>query len=196
MAAYEQEQVEHDASCPCCSGRRQLLSRLAFGTMGLLLPAQWAVASGRSERKIRFRNINTGESMTGIYWTPETGYIQPSIEQISYFFRDFREDSVHSVDVNLLNILSYIQHHVGGRELILRSGYRSPKTNEGLRRSGSKNVAKNSYHMVAKAADIGVQGYSGKQLATIARGLNAGGVGVGNSFIHVDSGDKDRVWRY
>lgn len=191
-----EQELEHQVDCPCCSGRRQVLRGVVFGTMGLLLPAQWAMASANSERKIRFRNVNTGESMTGIYWTPDTGYIQPSIDQISYFFRDFRQDSVRGVDVNLLNILSYVQHHVGGRELILRSGYRSPQTNEGLRRSGSKNVAKNSFHMQAKAADIAVQGYSGKQLAAIAKGLNAGGVGVGGSFIHVDVGPKDRVWRY
>lgn len=101
---------------------------------------------------------------------------------------------VKEVDVHLLNILHYIQTNTNNRELELLSGYRSPTTNAMLR-SKSKNVGKNSYHMKAMAADISVKGYSGRQLAGIARQLQGGGIGTGSTFVHVDSANV-REWKY
>ena len=195
---------EHSADCPCCQHRRQEASnpgrRRLFGrgfvmaTAGLILPQQWAQAATRSARVLRLRNPHTGEIITNAYWTPDYGYVSESIAEISSFFRDFRQDLVKEVDVHLLNILHYIQTNTNNRELELLSGYRSPTTNAMLR-SKSKNVGKNSYHMKAMAADISVKGYSGRQLAGIARQLQGGGIGTGSTFVHVDSANV-REWKY
>lgn len=192
---YHKKHEEHGDDCPCCSGRRQFFKTTLMATMGIMLPQQWLQAATRNARTLRFRNPNTGENMTAVYWTPDYGYIQPSLDEINLFFRDFRQDKVMPVNIDLLNILHYIQSNVGqNKELILRSGYRSPKTNTALR-NRSSNVAKNSYHLKAQAADIAVKGVSGRQLALIARQLRAGGIGTGNEFIHVDSGPV-REWKY
>lgn len=189
----------HPEDCPCCTrqSRRVFVKTAMMATAGLLLPAQWAKAASSRERMISMYNPHTAETIRTVYWAPDYGYIQPSIDEISRFFRDFRQESVHLVDIDLLNILHYIQSNVGHNQVIqLNSGYRSPATNQMLARR-SRNVGKNSYHLKAMAADIAIKGYNSRQLKTIAQRLNAGGIGQyrGSNFIHVDSGPV-RQWVY
>ncbi|MBR1375191.1 MAG: YcbK family protein [Cardiobacteriaceae bacterium] len=191
---------EHSSECPCCrlASRRTFIKTAAIATAGLILPAEWAKAASSRERMIKMFNPHTGETLNTVYWSPdEGGYITSTIDQVSKFFRDFRQNSVKEVDWDLLNILNYIQTNVGfNRTINLNSGYRSPTTNRMLARR-SKNVGKNSYHMKAMAADISVKGFNSRDLRNIAMRLNAGGVGVyrGSNFIHVDSGPR-RQWFY
>lgn len=190
---------EHQHDCPCCSKhhRRTFIKRAAIGTAGLLLPAQWATAAVSRERIIRMSNPHTGENIRTVFWTPDYGYIQPVMEQISWFFRDFRENETRTVDIDLLNILHYMQANVGqNRTINLHSGYRTPKTNAMLA-NHSNNVAKQSYHLKAKAADISISGFNARDLKAMALTLSGGGVGVyrGSNFIHVDSGPV-RTWVY
>ncbi|SUO95059.1 YcbK family protein [Suttonella ornithocola] len=193
------EEFEHSHDCPCCTrhDRRIFLKTAIVATAGILLPSEWAKAASRRERMIKMYNPHTAESLRTVYWTPDYGYIQPSIDEVSRFFRDFRQQSIKPVDIDLLNILNYIQANVGMNTTIeLNSGYRSPATNRMLARR-SKNVGKNSYHMKAMAADIAIKGFNSRQLKAIAMRLNAGGVGIyrGSNFIHVDSGPV-RQWYY
>lgn len=193
------EDFAHGEDCPCCTrqARRVFLKTTIAATAGLLLPAQWAKAASSRERMIKMSNPHTGENIRCVYWTPDYGYIKPSMDEISYFFRDFRQQSVKTVDIDLLNILHYMQSNVGMSKTIqLNSGYRSPATNQMLARR-SKNVGKKSYHMKAMAADIAIGGFNSRQLKTIAMRLNAGGVGIyrSSNFIHVDSGPI-RQWYY
>ena len=188
---------EHGEDSPCCSRRRTFLKNAFALTAGILLPAEWAKAAMSRERQIQMFNPHTGENLRTVYWSPTDGYIKDSIRQISYFFRDFRQESVKTVDYDLLSILHYIQSNVGERRTIqLNSGYRSPATNSMLARR-SKNVGKKSYHMKAMAADISIKGFNSRELKNIAMRLNAGGVGIyrGSNFIHVDSGPV-RQWYY
>lgn len=191
------EDFAHEADCPCCSRRRIFLKAAAIATAGILLPSEWAKAAARQERMLKMHNPNTGENLRSVYWTPDYGYIQPSIDEISKFFRDFRQHTIKPVDIDLLNILHYIQRNVGmNRTIELNSGYRSPNTNR-LLSEHSRNVAKNSYHMKGMAADISIKGYNSRQLRAIALRLKGGGVGVyrGSNFVHVDSGPV-RNWKY
>ena len=190
---------EHGEDCPCCArnSRRTFLKTAAIATAGLLLPADWAKAAISRERMIKMHNPHTGENIRAVFWSPEYGYIQPAMDEISNFFRDFRQNQIVSVDIDLLNILHYMQSNVGNNATIeLHSGYRSPATNSMLARR-SKNVGKQSYHMKAQAADISIQGYTSRQLRAMAQNLNAGGIGIyrGSNFIHVDSGPI-RTWYY
>lgn len=199
---YTQLRVEdfaHEDGCPCCQGhsRRKFLKLTLLSTAGILLPQQWAKSAIIRERMLRMYNPHTGENIRSVYWTPDFGYIQPSIDEISRFFRDFRQEKVRTVDIDLLNILHYMQSNVGNQKIIqLNSGYRSPETNRMLARR-SRNVGKQSFHMRAMAADISIKGYNSRELRRIAQALNAGGIGLyrNSNFIHLDSGPI-RQWHY
>ncbi|MFZ8875096.1 MAG: YcbK family protein, partial [Paracoccaceae bacterium] len=77
----------------------------------------------------------------------------------------------------------------------LLSGYRSPQTNAMLRRKSSR-VARNSLHMVGKAADLRMSNRSTTQIARAATTCRAGGVGRYSraGFVHMDCGPI-RTWR-
>lgn len=188
---------EHSDVCPCCVSRRILLKTTLAVSAGLLLPSEWAKAATRRERMIKMYNSHTGENIRVVFWTPDYGYIQPALNEVTHFFRDFRMNKTLPVDIDLLNILHYMQSNIRQNAIIeLHSGYRAPTTNAMLARR-SKRVAKNSLHMKAQAADISVKGYSARQLRIIAQKLNAGGIGMypNASFIHVDSGNV-RKWGF
>ncbi len=74
-----------------------------------------------------------------------------------------------------------------GKPITVNSGYRTPSYNAKI------GGAKNSYHMKGMAADIVVPGVSPKDVATLARKMGAGGVGVYPNFTHVDVGPV-RSW--
>lgn len=188
---------EHGADCPCCSRRRTFVKSLSLATAGLILPSEWAKAAVSRDRMLKMHNPHTGEDLRTIFWTPEYGYIQPAMNQINKFFRDFRENKIVPIDIDLLNILHYMQANIGrNRTIELHSGYRTPRTNRMLARK-SNNVGKRSFHMRAQAADIAVHGYNSHELKAIAKRINGGGIGRyrGANYIHVDSGPV-REWNY
>ena len=79
-----------------------------------------------------------------------------------------------------------------GRELPIKSGYRSPERNRRAR------GAKRSRHMHGDAIDVDVRGMTkAERLAFIEAAFDAGftGIGVGPNSIHIDRG-KPRAWGY
>ena len=196
----ESPQVEiHQNGCPCCvhSQRRRFLLKTGMATAGIILGPQLALAAAKKDRLLMMTNPHTGEKIRTIYWTPSDGYIRESLASVSHFMRDFRQNQVKAVDPALLDIVHAISINIGAhRKFEVMSGYRSPKTNLMLRRR-SKNVAKKSYHMRAKAMDFQVKNVSAKSLRKIALALKKGGVGYypGSSYIHVDTGNV-RTWTY
>lgn len=82
-----------------------------------------------------------------------------------------------------------------GKQLIVKSGYRSKEYNDYLRSTGVK-AAKNSLHMQGLACDIGFVGFNtqSKELL-IQYALEEGFRGIGryNNFVHVDIG-SEREW--
>jgi zinc D-Ala-D-Ala carboxypeptidase len=80
--------------------------------------------------------------------------------------------------------------------LTVTSGYRCRYYQEDLERRGYE-TAKNSQHLLGKAADVTTKKMGGAALEGIARMCGFKAVGVGKTFIHVDlRSDKDRVWSY
>lgn len=81
-----------------------------------------------------------------------------------------------------------------GEPIRLNSGYRSPVYNARI------GGAKNSQHLLAKAADITVKSKSPKQLAVvierlIAQGkMSQGGIGVYPGFVHYDCRKTKARW--
>ncbi len=189
----------HQDGCPCCvqPHRRRFLMKTGLVTAGLILGPKLALASAKKDRLLMMTNPHTGEKIRTIYWTPREGYIRESLASVSHFMRDFRQNQVRDIDPALLDIIYAISVNIGThRKFEVMSGYRSPKTNRMLRRR-SRNVAKKSYHMKAKAMDFQVENISAQDLRRIALSLRKGGVGYypGARYIHVDTGNV-RTWTY
>jgi uncharacterized protein YcbK (DUF882 family) len=90
----------------------------------------------------------------------------------------------------LLDVLHQLSAKLeAGQPFQVISGYRSPKTNARLARSGS-GVAHHSLHMQGKAIDIRAPGIELSNLRDAAKSLGRGGVGYypASDFVHVDIG--------
>jgi len=107
----------------------------------------------------------------------------------NFLVREFRskddapEMLIHFQLVDLLEAIRAVL----GKPVRIDSGYRSPAHN---RKVGGASA---SYHVKGMAADIVVPGARPSEVASVARGLGAGGVKAYNSFTHVDVGPV-RTW--
>ena len=154
--------------------------------------------SGRSEqnssRTLSFYHTHTHEHLTITY--AKAGVYDPvALQQINIYLKDFRTGKVHPIDPTLLDILWAVQQKMcctDPYEII--SGYRSPETNEKLRRT-SRGVAKRSLHMKGMAVDVRLQGQNTCLVRDCATSLMAGGVGyyADSDFVHIDTG-MVRTW--
>lgn len=86
------------------------------------------------------------------------------------------------VATSLVDILEAIRVHFG-RPVTVTSGYRTVSYNAGL-----KNSSKKSQHCNGLAADIKVEGHTPKEVYNYVCSLlgDHGGVGIYNTFVHVD----------
>ncbi|WP_055683800.1 YcbK family protein [Jannaschia rubra] len=149
---------------------------------------------GGDVRRIKMHNARTGESMDTIYWI-EGQYIGDALNEINFFFRDWRRNELKQIDNRTVDIIAATHRLVETREpFLLLSGYRSPATNAMLRSRGG-GVARNSLHLQGQAADIRLSSRSVSQVARAAASCSAGGVGrySGSGFTHVDCGNV-RSW--
>ncbi|PCH95766.1 MAG: Tat pathway signal protein [Rhodobacteraceae bacterium] len=145
-------------------------------------------------RRVTLRSGRTGESVDTIYWV-EGQYIRPALEEINYFMRDWREDSVKTIDRRQIDIIAAAHNLLNTSEPFqMLSGYRSPRTNAMLR-SKSRGVAKSSYHIKGMATDLRLSSRSVSQMARAAVACHGGGVGrySGSNFVHMDCGPI-RTW--
>lgn len=174
--------------------RRNFL-KTATGTAALVLaPAALAKPASPAERVLRLHNLHTGESTKVTYWA-EGQYIAEELASIDRLLRDHRADEMIKMDRRLYDLLYTLQQQVSSQSSYqVISGYRSPVTNDRLRRN-SNGVAKRSLHMQGKAIDIRLPGVELKHLRKAALSLKAGGVGYypKSNFIHVDTG-RPRFW--
>jgi uncharacterized protein YcbK (DUF882 family) len=146
------------------------------------------------ERTLALYNLHTGETLETAYWI-KGEYLPDALSEINHILRDFRTEEILPIDTGLLDLLHDLHNSTGSREMLhVISGYRSPATNALLRES-SHGVACHSLHMVGKAADIRLPGYSLSSLRRSAVDLKGGGVGYypGSDFVHVDVG-RVRYW--
>ena len=176
--------------------RRTFLG-LALGTAFTLGAGSSAFAAslgGLPERRLRLRNVHTGDSFDGVYW--RHGKYQPAaIRQLSWVLRDFRANAVKGFDPHLFDLLDAVSRRMGSNEPFqVISGYRTSATNEARRRA-DPDVARNSFHTRAQAIDIYLPDRSVRGLHRTAVKMGAGGVGFypRSGFVHLDTGPF-RTW--
>lgn len=111
------------------------------------------VANSKGNRTISFYNIHNKETLTVTYM--RHGQRDPeAMKKINWMMRDWRRNEATTMDPELIDLLWQVHEELGSREPIhLISGFRSSKTNEKLRSKGG-GQAKQSRHILGKAADV------------------------------------------
>jgi uncharacterized protein YcbK (DUF882 family) len=150
--------------------------------------------ANNAPRALAVDNIHTGEKIRTVYY--EDGqYVPGALQEINYFFRDYRANEIKVIDPRLLDLLHSIHQTLdSSKPFNLISGYRSPATNAMLA-ARSEGVARHSMHIEGRAADINVPDRQLSILQRVALALQFGGVGYypQSDFVHVDTG-RVRQW--
>jgi uncharacterized protein YcbK (DUF882 family) len=140
-------------------------------------------------------HLHTNERINIVYRRGDT-YLPEAVKRLDHFLRDHRTGAVTTLDPKLFDLLSDLTSAVGraGKEIDIVCGYRTPWSNEFLRRTTS-GVAEHSQHMQGEAIDIRIPGVSTVHLRDAALALHRGGVGYypQSRFVHVDLG-RIRRW--
>jgi uncharacterized protein YcbK (DUF882 family) len=178
---------------PHCPSRRRFIKTLAVAAPAMALPGV-SFALAAEPRRLRFYHTHTAEKLDVVYHENGT-YLPDALGELNYLLRDFRSDEVVSIDPGLLDFLYAAQRRLdsnGTFEII--SAYRSPATNEMLRRKGG-GVAKRSMHLVGKAIDVRLTDADTRDLRGVGIQLARGGVGYyeRSNFVHLDTG-RVRRW--
>lgn len=169
---------------------------LLIGAALLLPSSRIAIANNipAHEHRLLLFHLHTNERIDVVY-RKGTAYVPDAVEQLDHFLRDHRTGDVTTLDPRLFDLLSDLTASVGrpGTEIDIVCGYRTPWSNEFLRRTTS-GVAEHSQHMRGEAIDIRIPGVSTARLREAALGLHRGGVGYypQSGFVHVDLGPVRR----
>jgi uncharacterized protein YcbK (DUF882 family) len=162
----------------------------------LLPSAGWsALSPDNSRRTLSFYNTHTGEELIACYFK-NGAYCPDALGRINYILRDHYTGDVEAMDPHLMDLLNSVNRQLGCScaPFHILSGYRSPRTNDRLRKQRS-GVAKSSYHIQGRAIDIRLPGVDTRQLRKACLNLKLGGVGYypRYGFVHVDTGSV-RTW--
>lgn len=145
-------------------------------------------------RNLAFYNTHTNERLH-ISYCRNGKYDIKALSKINHILRDHRSGEVKAIDTQLLELLHALSLKTNPQAPFhVISGYRSPATNEMLRKK-STGVASRSLHIQGQAIDIRIPGFKTRQLRNVARQMKAGGVGYypKSDFVHVDIG-RVRYW--
>jgi uncharacterized protein YcbK (DUF882 family) len=172
--------------------RRGFLKTAVCGALTCV--ASPVLAEFVEQRSVAFVHTHTGEMLQTIYYR-DGAYDQTALLSVAHTLRDFRSGDVHAIDPVLLDALFALRvlaDHDKPYQII--SAYRSPKTNDALRRK-SHGVAEHSLHIEGQAIDIRVAGIATTKLRDLALAMKVGGVGYyrESDFLHIDTG-RVRSW--
>jgi uncharacterized protein YcbK (DUF882 family) len=170
--------------------RRTILKAAAAAPLGMLW-ARAARATAAPERFLWVRN-DAGEEVATAYRAGEE-YHPQALARLRHLLRDMHAGAEGPLPPLLVDMLSVLQEHWHyTRPLIVRSGYRTSRTNASL-----EGAAPASLHLVGQAADITVPGMAPNDVAmavwTLSRRMGFLGIGVYPRFVHMDIGPQ-RVW--
>lgn len=149
-----------------------------------------------TERSLTIYNIHTKETVTAVF-KRNGRFIEDGVKKLNHVMRDYRRNEETTMDPALFDLLWQIHSELGSRAPIhLVSGYRSAATNAMLRKTVG-GQAKQSRHILGKAADVHFPDIPLKQLRYSALIQERGGVGYYPTsalpFVHVDT-DRVRSW--
>lgn len=152
--------------------------------------------SSAEERTLAMYNIHTHDTIS-VTFKKDGKFIPEGLQKLNHFMRDWRRDMEIRMDPGLIDLIWELHEELGSKQPVhLICGYRSPGTNEMLRRT-SGGQAKNSRHITGQAADLMFPDVPLKQLRYSALVRERGGVGYypasGLPFVHVDTGNV-RHW--
>lgn len=172
------------------NGKRTCIAIAAGLSLGLIGSAH------AEERHLELFSVNTKEKIA-ITYKRDGKYIPDALKKLNKFMRDWRRNVEIEMDPELFDIMWEIHRELGSKKPVhLISGYRSPKTNEKLRKTKG-GQAKKSRHMTGQAADIHFPDVPVKELRNSALIRERGGVGYYPTsaipFVHVDTGNV-RHW--
>ncbi len=167
---------------------------LAFTVFAFLIPT--IDASCAEDRTISMFNIHTKETIN-VTFKRNGKFVPEALQALNHFMRDWRRNQETKIDPALIDLIWGIHQQLGSQKPVhLICGYRSPATNEMLRRT-SGGQARHSRHITGQAADIVMPDVPLKQLRYSALIQERGGVGYypasGLPFVHVDTGNV-RHW--
>ncbi|MCF6301671.1 MAG: DUF882 domain-containing protein [Devosiaceae bacterium] len=167
-----------------------------FALVGLLTPGLFMSPADAQTRKLKIYFLHTGEKST-IAYKKNGRYLQAGLRKINFALRDWRRNEPTKMDPALLDLIWEIYRQSGAKGYInVVSAYRSPATNNMLRRRG-RGVAKTSQHTLGKAIDFFLPGVKLSKLRRIGLIEQLGGVGYyprsGSPFVHIDTG-RVRHW--
>jgi uncharacterized protein YcbK (DUF882 family) len=147
------------------------------------------------EYRLRLFHTHTNERIDIVYRRGDV-YVPDAVNRLDQFLRDHRTGDVRQLDERLFDLLHDLTESVGreGAEIDIVCGYRTPWSNDFLRRTSS-GVASHSLHMEGEAIDIRMPGIPTAELRNAALALHRGGVGFypKSQFVHVDVG-RLRRW--
>ncbi len=124
-------------------------------------------------------------------------YDKEGLRKLNSFLRDWRQSEPTKMDPELFDLIWEVYQKTGTSKYIhVVSAYRSPKTNNMLRKRSS-GVAKNSQHTKGRAMDFFIPGVSTAKLRALGLRQHVGGVGYyprsNTPFVHMDTGSV-RHW--
>ena len=177
--------------------RRDFLKLGVMVTGVVLNPFSARAAFDSRHKKVKtltFYNAHTDERLD-VGFFRNGNYDTGALKKINYILRDHRSGEIKAIDVKLLELLHAISNKTRRQAPIhIISGYRSLATNKSLRKKRT-GVASKSLHMLGKAIDFRIPGFSTRELRNVARKMRGGGVGYypKSDFVHVDTG-RIRYW--
>lgn len=139
----------------------------------------------------------SGERVDVIY-RDNGRYIPSAIAQLDRIFRDRNADETYPMDPALYDLMADLRDRMvmaPDTPIQILSGYRSPESNANLAKT-NKYVAKHSFHMKGKAADIRIPDMDSRVLELVAKTIQRGGVALypdRSRHVHVDVGPV-RSW--
>ena len=144
----------------------------------------------------------SGERTSVLYWK-DGEVIDSAYQQLCHILRDVNGKASTAIDPKLLETLwasqAFVARYGLDRPLEILSGYRTPESNARLREQGIP-AARQSLHMVGKAADVRIAGLTEEVLGGLVKSFRQGGVGFyyrsgpKGGWIHADTGLK-RTWK-
>jgi uncharacterized protein YcbK (DUF882 family) len=170
--------------------RALLTAAMMMAVCMAFLPLTVSGASAET-RTLKLYNAHTHERVS-ITFKKNGRYLSDGLRELNRFLRDWRRNEVTKMDPKLFDLVWEVYQEVGAtKPITVVSGYRSPATNNMLRRR-SRGVAKKSQHTRGKAMDFYIPGVNLSKLRAAGLRKEVGGVGFyptsGSPFVHMDTG--------